>query len=238
MPLVQTADGTVVSFTEGFEPERAEHVYFYDVPGYGIVQVSHQPNYHWFRYRGFILVAYQDAVWPLDLTFQLINVNEPVPAWGFEGRMTWGSSRGYIFSRTFPLLPKRFFIGSGSDSFILEFPQHEVIAKARYFNDPYIAVDKAHNLYLQTAVTTGVISALALIVLLGFYLFTTFFALIRNKPPVRLFILRLGILAAVSAFAVSSMSTDSTLSSMPVFWVIIGIGYAVNRSKEWDKKEI
>ena len=67
---------------------------------------------------------------------------------GFEGKEELGSSRGYIWSRTLPLLGNCLFTGFGPDTFTYNFPQNDVLAKYysyEQFNEGfYVTVDKPH----------------------------------------------------------------------------------------------
>ncbi|MDR1665407.1 MAG: O-antigen ligase family protein [Clostridiales bacterium] len=200
--------------------------YGYSIEGYGDFSVTQRLDYYLFQKirlsasNGKLTVLWSDGA--------PVNADLPVPATGFKGNEDWGSGRGYIWSRAIPLALAHSLLGSGSDSFINEFPQHDVIGKANVYGDPYIMVDKAHNLYIQTFVTTGGVSALALILLFGHYLFTAFISLIKSNEPPAAFWRNLAILSSVAAFAASSLSTDSTIGSSGVFWVILGLGYAMN----------
>ncbi|MCL1987949.1 MAG: O-antigen ligase family protein [Firmicutes bacterium] len=235
VPQVQLADGTIIepTITEELIPDgETIYTYLYEFPTSGITSTTILRQFNLYMYQRIPLMFNDDNI--LHMVYRdsvLYNPNEPIPAFGFEGWETWGSNRGYIFSRTIPMLPQSLLIGQGSDTFVLLFPNHDMVSKLRYFGNSHMIVDKAHNLYLQTAVTTGVISALALIGLFGFYIITTFISLINHdkKRDKISFWLRLGLLASVSAFSVSSLSTDSTVSSTPMFWIIIGLGFAINR---------
>ena len=157
------------------------------------------------------------------------NLSEAIPAWGFAGRETWGSSRGYIWSRTFPMMPRTAIIGTGPDTFVNVFPHHDMAGLQLSFNNPYQVVDKAHNLFLQTWVTTGGISAILLFALFFHYLLTTFWGVVASKGEGAFtYGLRLGLLAGISGFVMSSMATDSTIGSTGVFFVLLGMGYGVN----------
>ena len=160
----------------------------------------------------------------------LVDPTVPIPSIGFEGRETWGSNRGHIWSRTFPLIPARTFIGSGPDTYVLVFPQNDFIGKMQSHGNPYLVIGMAHNVYLQTWVTTGGISALALIFLFGYYLFTTFVHILRSRMKEGMFIfgLQFGLLAGISAFCVSALATDSTIGSSGVFYLLLGLGFGVN----------
>jgi len=157
------------------------------------------------------------------------NLSEPVSAWGFEGRETWGSGRGFIWSRSFPLMPSRILIGSGPDTYVNIFPHHDFSGLHLTFGDPYHLVDKAHNIFLQTWITTGGISAIALFGLFFFYIFTTFISLVKSRgETVYCYGLRLGLLAGISGFVMAGMATDSTVGSTGVFFVLLGMGYGIN----------
>ena len=230
---------------EGLTPEEfpPRHFFVYEIPGHGDITIMNFDNSNIYIYRGIRIQLEDGQIYLLYRGGQLIDPNEPIPTWGFEGWETWGSNRGYIFARTIPLLSQSWLLGSGSDTFLLQFPTHDKLSNYRYFDTPFMLVDKAHNLYLQTAVTTGIISALALIALFGYYIITTFWSLVKGSnrdsdksPDKNLdkrsnenFWLRLGILASVCAFSISSLSTDSTVSSTPMFWIILGMGFALNK---------
>ncbi|MCL1998097.1 MAG: O-antigen ligase family protein [Turicibacter sp.] len=226
-PQVTAAGGNVIEpQVQSIDAEGVERLRFtYAIPEFGNIFIDYEEDLY--VYRDIIMGVmpsgniYLGYIWGNIF----IDPNEPIPSWGFEGWETWGSGRGFIFSRTIPLLPQSIFIGSGSDTFVLRFPTHDIISNYRYFETPHSVVDKAHNLYLQTAITTGVISALALIALFAYCIITTFLALIRTDEY---FYLRLGLLASVTAFSVSSLSTDSTVSSSPMFWVILGLCLGLN----------
>ena len=204
--------------------------YIFDVFGHGDLIFSLHENIYLYHNRQMMITIHENRLYLMHVNGSLVDPTEPIPSFGFEGWETWGSNRGHIFSRTIPLLRDNILIGRGSDTFLLLFPTHDMIGNLRYHGNTNMLVDKAHNLYLQTAVTTGMVSALALIAIFGYYILTTFWSIVRhsNNEPKTTFWLRLGILASVSAFSVSSLSTDSTVSSTPMFWIIIGIGFALN----------
>jgi len=203
-------------------------IYTHAVPGFGNVAIERHSNVIFFR--NLVMVLHDERIHAISPAQTFIDLSEPVAASGFVGRESWGSNRGYIWSRTFPLLPSRVIIGSGPDAYVQVFPQHDVVGKLFFTPNPYTPIDKAHNLYLQTWVNTGGISAFALLFLFGFYLFTAFMATIRSslKEGMFLFGLRFGLLAGISAFVIASLSTDSTIGTSSVFFVLLGLGYGIN----------
>lgn len=181
------------------------------------------------------------AYYPIGLMhteegFRVIGSNkklleiEPIEAWGFKGRERVGSARGYIWSRTLPMLKDTWFIGYGPDTYPLHFPQDDVIGKTNAYDTPRIIVDKPHNLYLQIMVSTGVPSLLAL---MG--LFITYFILwikhIRStdKDDIRRW-MSIGIFVALCGYLVAGLFNDSVVSVAPVFWVLWGLGIGLTSS--------
>jgi len=219
-------------------------VLIYEIPGYRTIRLQQYSDSFMIDSRhGFVLSFRNGKIYGrsvsglsgADTTGGWIDMSVSVSAWGFYGRETWGSNRGYIWSRTFPLMPRTAIIGTGPDTFFSGvFPWHDIIGRQISFGNPYIKVDKAHNLFLQTWITTGGISAIALFLLFGHYLLTTFRGLVtsknnkNNREDIFGFGLRLGLLAGIAAFVMSSNATDSTIGSTGVFFVLLGIGYGLN----------
>jgi len=177
------------------------------------------------------MLRHEGRVHALAPNADMIDLAVPVAARGFYGNETWGSSRGHIWSRTFPLMPSTAIIGTGPDTYTLVFPQHDFLGKLSFHLQPYIPIDKAHNLYLQTWVTTGGISALALIFLFGYYLLTSFVSIVRSRMEEGMFVfgLRFGLLCGIAAFCISALATDSTIGSSGVFYLLLGLGFGVNK---------
>ncbi|MCL2363111.1 MAG: O-antigen ligase family protein [Defluviitaleaceae bacterium] len=215
---------------------EADTRYRFDIPGHGHASFMLREGQH-FRYRNVLFIQIEGTIYGVtqSANFEartgLVDMSEQIPAWGFRGRETWGSGRGYIFSRTFPLMPRTAIIGSGPDTYANVFPNHDLMGKALFMQSPYQLIDKGHNIILHTWIGHGGIATLALIFLLGYYLITTFISLLRDGKNKTRFVfgLQLGILACVAAFFIASLSTDSTIGSTGVFFVILGLGYGVNR---------
>ena len=151
-----------------------------------------------------------------------------VPSFGFEGYERLGSSRGYIWSRTLPMLRETLLLGHGPDTYAFYFPQHDVVGKLRFLRSPEILVDKPHNMYLQTAVNTGVLSLLVLLGMWGYYILQSLslywkadYSRWENRVGVAL-------LASVVAYLVTGFFNDSVVSVAPVFWILLGMGISVN----------
>ena len=151
---------------------------------------------------------------------------------GFDGKERLGSSRGYIWSRTFPLLSKCLVTGYGADTFTYEFPQNDVLAKY-YSYEPfnegfYVTVDKPHNLYIQMFFSNGLIALIAFLGICVFYLVDCFrlYALRREYRAEQ--IMGAAVMLGIVGYLAAGMFNDSTVHVAPVFWILLGTGAALN----------
>lgn len=146
---------------------------------------------------------------------------------GFEGYETIGSSRGYIWSRSIPVLKDTIFIGKGPDNFAIYFPQNDISAKIRYMGNINI-VDKPHNMYIQMAINTGVLSLLSFLTLVLWYLGTSVRLYFNNEFKTSYAIYGIAFTAATVGYMITAIFNDSLVSVSPVFWIMLGSGIATN----------
>ena len=142
---------------------------------------------------------------------------------GFEGKETFASWRGYIWSRTLPLIKDHIILGAGPDSFVFEFPQYEHITKRNIKQPTYLLYDKPHNWYLQMAINTGFISMLAVLAM-GLWLLIQGIRRFMLKEDA--YSLQVPLIALVLGYAVAGMFNDSIVSVAPVFWILFGLAAA------------
>lgn len=157
--------------------------------------------------------------------FGKIDTIEEAPAVlkGYERAL---SGRGYIWGRTIPLLSKHILLGTGPDTFIEAFPQNDYVKRYNSSNHMYNEIpSKAHSMYLQSALQTGVLSMICLLVFWIWYL----------KDSVSLYLIQkkrdwLGLACAVSVtgYLLMGLMNDSNLATAPVFWCILGLGLSIN----------
>lgn len=138
------------------------------------------------------------------------------------------SSRVYIWSRTIPMLNKHFVIGAGSDNFPIAFPQDDFIAKHKANMSISTVIDKPHNMYLQTAVNTGVISLIALLTLWGIYIISSIKLYWKINLNSLDKYLGLACLLSVIGYLVAGIFNDYIVSVAPIFWIILGLGIGIN----------
>lgn len=162
-----------------------------------------------------------------DIAEQKIEIKD-APYIGFEGKEKVGSARGYIWSRSLPLLKETWLIGKGPDTFPLVFPQNDILAKWWAYNTPNMIIDKPHNLYLQFAINNGGLALIAFLVLIGTYIVNcfklyAFRGYYENKE-----IIGMATFLAVVGYLGAGFFNDSVVSVAPIFWVLLGVGMAIN----------
>ena len=132
-------------------------------------------------------------------------------SWLFDGEEGFATNRGYIWSRTLPLLFRYLFVGSGPDTFASVFPQNDV-GKYLTTDIPYkMIITKPHNMYLQIAIQTGVFSLIALL----FYIGSVLKGLRKTNQN--------GLYIAILCYLLVAVFNDSSLCVAPVFFVITGM---------------
>lgn len=159
---------------------------------------------------------------------------------GFEGNEDFATYRGYIWSRTLPLLKETVLLGHGADTFAIYFPQDDYAGKYNigYINNNIdIIIDKPHNMYLGAAVNTGVVSMIALIAIYGIYLIESFKIYRKHEFVGYKEYIGMGIFIATAGFMVSALVNDSTVYIMPVVYVFMGMGLAINKMIMREKAE-
>lgn len=145
----------------------------------------------------------------------------------FTGHEFFATRRGYIWSRTIPILSDHIFLGSGADTFTIAFPQYDYV-NFRNFGYEGELITKPHCLYLQTAVQTGIISLIALLVFYCWYSIQSIKLYFSNLYNTKSSIYGMSLFISSISYMISSISNDSSISVAPVHWCIIGLGLAAN----------
>ena len=146
----------------------------------------------------------------------------------FSGYEKYASGRGYIWSRTIPLLKKNILLGSGADSYMLEFPQQDYVALHNFgFGNQLLT--KPHNLYLQISVQTGLLSLIAFLAFYGMYFISSLKLYLKGKY--KSYYAKVGVATLVASlnYMILGLANDSSITVTPVFWVLLGLGITVNR---------
>lgn len=152
----------------------------------------------------------------------------------FENYPRFASSRGFIWSRSIPLMfenVKTFLIGTGPDTFSHNYPHYDYVD---LFRNDYggMVITKPHSLYLQIGVQTGFVSMIALIALYVLYLISCIKLYWKSSFTTLTSKVSVGILASVTGYMISGITNDSTVTYSFVFWGLMGVGIAVNRMEK------
>jgi O-antigen ligase len=142
---------------------------------------------------------------------------------GFEGKGSIGSNRGYIWSRSTPLVLDNILIGSGQDTFITEFPQYDIFGRQAENMPQYywnILTDKPHNTFIQIGIHTGLISLLILLTGIFLLIFKSV-KLSLNEGNINITIAIFS--SAILGFLLSSVFNDSILAITPMIYILLGI---------------
>ena len=149
------------------------------------------------------------------------------PSSFFTGYESYASGRGYIWSRSLPLLKNNFILGTGVDTFAIAFPQQDYV---NLYNNGYEnqLLTKPHNLYLQIGVETGTLSLISFIIFYGMYFISSFKLYIKSKYDNFYKKVGAGIFIGTFSYMVIGFANDSSITVAPIFWVMMGLGIAVN----------
>ena len=150
------------------------------------------------------------------------------PSFGFKGKEQLGSARGYIWSRAIPMIPGNLLLGSGPDTFVLNFPQNDLLGKYWAYGTANMLIDKPHNLYLQTILGEGGIALLAFLLIVFLYVIDSIrlYALKKEYRTNQIF--GAAVCLGVVGYLFAGFFNDSVVSVAPVFWILLGVGVAVN----------
>ncbi len=137
------------------------------------------------------------------------------------------SGRGYIWSKTVPILKETFFIGSGPDTYSFMFPQYDYVALKQ--DGWKQLITKPHSMYLQMGVNTGVISLISFLVFYIGYFIQSFKLYWMKKDNGFVHTCGAAIWMGSICFMLSSLTNDSTIGVSIIYWTLLGIGFACNK---------
>lgn len=146
-----------------------------------------------------------------------------------DGREKFASSRGYIWSRSIPMLKDTVLIGYGPDTYPIVFPQDDVVGKLNSFSSYGRIVDKPHNMYLQIGINTGLLSLLAMLSLFLIYIYDSLRLYLRWDSEEYLYYIGIGIFVGIVSYLTAGVFNDQMISVAPLFYSMLGLGFAVNR---------
>ncbi len=146
-----------------------------------------------------------------------------------EGYETIATGRGYSWRTAINAIPKFIIYGAGPDCY----PNgvfgdgNDVVAQKRSYHDTMVFT-RPHNYFLQMAIETGLLSVIAVLVFIVWYIVDCFRLYFFKKATDPLYYAGIACMTAVIGFLGSGIANDSLIVITPQFWMIFGLGMAVN----------
>lgn len=159
------------------------------------------------------------------------RIAEPIKADSISTLDSYGrfaSNRGYIWSRTIPILRGRIIFGVGADNYPLVFPQDDFAEKMKIGMDANMVIDKPHNMMLQIGVNTGMLSIVALLFVWIYYLIDSMKLFLNVAFDSYNKFIGVACLISITGYITAALFNDHIVSISPVFWMILGIGVCNN----------
>jgi len=138
-----------------------------------------------------------------------------------------GSHRWELWELAFPLVGKYPIFGSGPDTLAFVFDQD---AYCKAIDIPNCQVDKAHNEYLQIAITMGIPSLLFYLLFLGTVCHRIWISIWKSRGEKQL--LLAGLLTVIIGYTVQAFFNISVVPVAPYFWLLLGMGYRLAQDVE------
>lgn len=198
--------------------------------------------------RDYVVIQYDHLIlWRVEVNTEegarLVDINTCKPitldepeTFGFKGKEKLGSARGYIWSRSIPMLKDTIWKGYGPDQYPFYFPQNDFFGKWYAYDTPHMVVDKPHNLYLQIALNQGCIALVAFLVAVLLYIVQSMKLYTRKMDYTLKEIMGCACMGAVVGYLGAGVFNDSVVSVAPIFWVIWGFGIATNYLCKEERK--
>ena len=140
---------------------------------------------------------------------------------------TFFGNRGYLWSRSIPLLKDYIILGSGADTFSIVFPQDDYVGRTNGgYQDQLIT--KPHSMYLQFGIQYGVVALLCFLAVLAIYVVQTLKICWKAEFKDVYSCLALGLLLGIIGYGIMGIANDSCVALAPIAWAILGLGFAVN----------
>ncbi len=161
-----------------------------------------------------------------------------VPFVGFEGYGNMFTNRGYIWSRSIPLLLDRPIVGYGADVYRFVFPNDDVVGKTLANQPLEVFIDKPHNIYLNMAINNGILYLVGYIGIV-FIAFKNSFKLFFNREKTD--VSKVAIILYISGlvvYLVNGISTDNIIITIAIFWVYLAIDNNIFSNKEFVEEKV
>lgn len=181
--------------------------------------------------KSFFCAFRQDGIDVIGVGTQVFPTDKKAPHIGFDGMGTFASNRGHIWSYSFPLLKGTTLLGRGPDTYVAIYPHYDVLANINGMRKSTRLIDKPHNIYIQTAVNTGWISLIMLVILmLGCTTKIVIRYVTMEKPDSQ--IIEVALAISLVVFAITGLANDSVITITSLAWIMMSLGYRMLESGE------
>lgn len=144
-----------------------------------------------------------------------------------ENHYSLANGRGYIWAKTWNILKKYPLLGSGPDTFLIAFPNDDLVGLYNSGHDGEF-ISKPHCLYLQIAAQTGIPSLIAFLVFFGWYLLSSIRLYWKRDFSGYMPKIGVAIMVSVIGYLVMGLTNDSCVAVAPIFFVLTGMGMGIN----------
>lgn len=148
------------------------------------------------------------------------------------------TGRGYAWINTIPLLKNSILWGTGPGTFAMYFQQNDYVSMMNTHGTTKLVIDKPHNMYLQVAQQTGILGLIALISIFIIAIKISIGVYIKNTVKNRYdeLNLGLGIFIGIVGFLIVSLVNDSIVAVNPIFWILLGVNFAIINYLKFEGK--
>ncbi len=146
----------------------------------------------------------------------------------FTDYPSWLTYRGHIWARSIPLLKNHILLGSGADTFLMEYPNNDYLGihQSKTYGE---YTTRPHNWYLQVGIQTGAVSLLFLLSALflyikngGYFCIYSIRAEASGKEKSESERLLEPCFIGTAVILLMNLTNDSSICIMPLLWCMIG----------------
>lgn len=232
---IMDSSGTYMTEDPRFKDVTFKHVVVSGTSEQGIPNIINM-SVNNLRTFYFMTSATEGVVLCDPMPLQAIELEYPETV-GFKGKEKLGSARGYIWSRSIPMMKETLLVGYGPDTYALEFPQGDYLGKWWAYNTPNMIVDKAHNLYLAIFINQGGLALLGFLIMIGAYIVQSIRLYALKTDYEASDIKGIAVTLAIVGYLGAGIFNDSVISVAPIFWILLGTGMAVNYYINKDREK-
>lgn len=133
-----------------------------------------------------------------------------------------GSGRLYIWKETLRSIQEKPLFGYGLDTYTY-FLNQDRAEKAANLGDPFIVIDKPHNMYLGIAMGAGIFTLIGLFILMAIVLLKGFIQVYKRNANWDNTVIKAAMLFACVAFFFQALFNDSILGVGTIAWILFGL---------------